>query len=56
MTTMLMLLFGLAIFQAAARMLAAELSLVSVLACLAGLALIIRGVARVLVWIAPRSS
>jgi hypothetical protein len=55
MITFLMLFLGIAILQAGFRMLAGhELSLVPVLACLGGFALILKGVRRFLLWIAPR--
>lgn len=55
MITFLMLFFGIAILHAGIRMLMGhELSLVPVLACLGGLALVLKGGRRFLLWIAPR--
>ena len=57
MVTMLMLFFGIAVTQAAVRMVVGhELSVVPVMACLFGIALIMKGILRALLWIAREPS
>jgi len=57
MITLLMIFFGIAILQAGIRMMVGhDLSAVPMAACIVGFALIFKAVARLLLWLAPKSA